>query len=605
MSQPHEPASNPDNPVGPTSALVDEGWGHLRLQRPLAAWASWQRALRENPGDEAARHALERLENAPELPAAARAQYRFQAPADAASNPGRRERWDARLRGQGLDDLNAATEAFAGLVADAPDDPEARLNLALCHAWLGRNAEAVADLERAVTLLAPVDPGRAADAWTLAEVLRFGAGAETLADDFRYAWTVTWSEGEGPPAGLFESWPNLLPVSLPSETGGDAPRPDDARVYEWLDRPVKPAATGSDPAAFRAADLPRVVASVVRTPRVLRLSTPDPSGFAVLSDPPFARLAQALNGARRERAPLPLAWADAAVVTFKLPAGLDDAAKAALSRAVVEHYYEDLWIHLPRLGLDNRTPLSAAEAAARGDAVARAKLAGVIRFREQLGTRPTHAALYQGYPFDRLRRRLGLIDPADASAALDADDLSCAGAKELDGLDPASLDGPRLVDAFVSASSLRGDARTARFAAELAGRDPKLFASLDPSTVFAPLVREALREGEPDRALAWLDRAQEVAGGPHLQTFAVWSAEVNARTGRPQAALDIYQELLERSGATAALALDGAETLLDNGYADHALPLLLEARSRGLASGDRGVVETSDLLLKRGGYGAG
>ena len=36
----------------------------------------------------------------------------------------------------------------------------------------------------------------------------------------------------------------------------------------------------------------------------------------------------------------------------------------------------------------------------------------VVRLREQVGSRPSARALYQGYPFDRLRRRLGL----DASA---------------------------------------------------------------------------------------------------------------------------------------------------------------------------------------------
>ena len=46
--------------------------------------------------------------------------------------------------------------------------------------------------------------------------------------------------------------------------------------------------------------------------------------------------------------------------------------------------------------------------ASRGDAVARAKLTAVVRLREQLGNRPSALLLYQGYPFDRLRRRLGL-----------------------------------------------------------------------------------------------------------------------------------------------------------------------------------------------------
>jgi len=67
-------------------ALVREGWRHLQLQRPLAAWACWQRALRLAPDDPAAARALATLAVAPELPAVARAAYRFRNPED----PGRR-----------------------------------------------------------------------------------------------------------------------------------------------------------------------------------------------------------------------------------------------------------------------------------------------------------------------------------------------------------------------------------------------------------------------------------------------------------------------------------------------------------------------------------
>ena len=58
----------------------------------------------------------------------------------------------------------------------------------------------------------------------------------------------------------------------------------------------------------------------------------------------------------------------------------------------------------------------------------------VVCFREQLGNRPSAVRLYQGYPFDRLRRRLGL-EPTDP-AATDPADLTCASPWELDWLDP-------------------------------------------------------------------------------------------------------------------------------------------------------------------------
>lgn len=588
VSTPLESATNSES----ASDLVLEGWRHLRLQRPLAAWASWQRALRVQPDDPAARNALELLAKAPEFPSAARVSLKFLPPP--IDNPDRRARWDSRLQNLRLDDLNSAAETFASLGDDDPADANARLNQALCLAWIGLNTEAVGALEQAVAILATTEPGRAADAWTLAEVLRLGAGAETLADDCRYAWVLDLADAPELPPGLFESWPNLVAVEIPTDPITGAASLGDGQMFEWLDRPIPP--IGEAPP--RARDLPRVLASVVATPRAVRVSSPDPSGFEFQNEPDLALVRRAFATARRERTPLSLAWADAALGTFKLPFDLDAAARADLTRATVEHYHEDLWLHLPRLGLDHRSPLQAAALAAGGDAVALAKLSGLIGFREQLGARTSHAAVYLGYPFDRLRRRLGLIAPDD-SAALDAEDLSCASGLELDALDPSTLDAPRLVDGFVSAIGLRDDLRVCRFAEELASRDPKILGTLKAAEVYAPLVREALRAGDPEQALSSLRRARSMTSGLESDTFAVWSAEVYARTGSPQAALQIYQDLLHRPDSSAALALDGAETLLDNGYGDQALPLILDARERAEKSRDQQVLQKTEVLLRR------
>jgi tetratricopeptide (TPR) repeat protein len=589
---PHEPSApatgGSDAPE--SLKLVHQGWHDLQLQRPLAAWSDWQRALRAEPDNGAALSALERLAAAPELPASARAVYRFQAPADA----DRRARWDARLRGQGqgLDDLKAAAEAFDDLTRDDPSDADAWYNLALCHAWGAANAQAVSCLDRVVSLLAADDPDRAAGAWTLAEVLRQGAGAESLADDCRYAWVVEFEEGRSAPEGLFDRWPNLVERPIPADPVTGVSTLGEGRAFEWLDRPVpEPGAT------LRPEDLPRVLATVVSTPRVLRLSSPDPTGFTALSDPSLDEVRGALESARREKTPLPIGMADAGLATFRLPAGLSDEARNELTRGAVEHYFEDLWVHQPRQSLGGRTPLEAAAAAQRGDAIARARLAAVVGYREQLGARTSRIAVYQGYPFDRLRRRLGLIEVGEGFGSVDAEDASCMSGPELDRLDPAALATPRLADAFTSSAYLGDDARTARFAAELVGRGSEALAGLNVSALFAVLVRESLRLGEPDVALDWLARGHSLVGDRQSRVFSVWSAEIHARTGEPDAALKVYQDLLAHPDATASEALDAAETLLDNGYPDHALPLLKEARDRARREGNEVVQQKSETLL--------
>jgi tetratricopeptide (TPR) repeat protein len=556
-------------------SFVLEGWNHLRLQRPLAAWASWQQALRFDPDDHAALEALATLESSAELPAAARAVYRFLTPAD----PGRRERWNARLEGDGLDDLGNAAEAFRALAADDPTDSDAWLNRALCLAWLGRNTESIACLDVVVGLLAETEPQRAADAWTVAEVLRLGAGAEAEADDLRYVWEVDWPPGEGPPDSLFERWPCLQPLAMPDDPLSGGRVLPEGQVYEWLDRPLPAPETA---ATMRADRVPRAIASVIRTPRSLRLSTPDTTGFDRLDDPPFEDVARLLRGSRNEATPLPLAWADAALGTYRFPTVLDEDAHRELSRGVVEHDFEGRWIHLPRKALGGLSPLEAARASAGGDAVARARLAGVVRFREQLGARISHAALYLGYPFDRLRRRLGLIGPED-SAAIDPDDPSCMSESELDEVDPAKLDGEALAEAFLSAIELQVDARTARFAVELIRRNPPSLARIGEEEVVAPVVREALRLGNPDDALDWLERARAAATDHQTaRTLTVWSAEVLTRSGLPDQALEVYKSLIADCPVeqAEAIGLDGAETLLDNGYPDQASALKLAAESR-------------------------
>src|SRR5271155_1351405 len=98
---------------GSSMALVHKGWDHLRARRPLAAWGSWQRALRLDPSLTAASQALATLESAADLPESARTVYRLRQPDD----PGRRAAWDDRLKARGAEeqDLYVMADAFGRL----------------------------------------------------------------------------------------------------------------------------------------------------------------------------------------------------------------------------------------------------------------------------------------------------------------------------------------------------------------------------------------------------------------------------------------------------------------------------------------------------------
>ena len=536
-------------------ALVHEGWDHLKHERPLAACASWQRALRVDPDQPAARQALERLANSPELPASARKEYRFRAPAD----PDRRSRWDAAFRGRDLSDLNEAVAAFSMLGADDPADADAPYNQGLCLAWLGRNAEAIGCLDRSVRLGAEADFEAAVAAWTLAAVLRQGAGAEDLTDDVRYA--VEW---DGSPAERLDALARhgrLRRLPPPSEAGRD-----DVTVAEWLDRPWPEPREGP----LRLDEISRVVAIVLASGRGARFSATTPEGIAAMAieTPRGDGLGECC---RRIGLPLPLALLDSWVWTIRIPPEVDDESRRRLYRENVEDYFENRWIHRPRrdLGPPWLSPLDAA----RGEAASRAKLEGTIALFEELADRPTSRELYQGYPFDRLRRRLGL--PLRDPVSIDEADPSSMSGDDLDRLDPAALGDHALADAFRSASALGDDARTARFA-DRAGREgfgPPALTRLDLLRRVRPARPSRARRGPPrrgapadrrgdrDRPRAKYRGGRDRAASSDLARRHPRPDESSPTTPRPT-----YRRLLDHSAAAAAVALDGAETLLDNGH---------------------------------------
>jgi tetratricopeptide (TPR) repeat protein len=574
------PETVPSDPILP---LIHEGWEHLKRQRPLAAWASWRRALRFEPENKAATHALHVLANAGDLPLAARVEYRFLTPKGEAG----RVRWDARFRGRDLGELAVAADAFASLAEEDPSDARARFNQGLCLAWLGRNSESVAALDLAVGALAEPEPDVAVDTWTLAEIIRQGGGAESLADDLNHVVTLSWTPGDDP-AGFLDHRPDVRAVDNPIDPVTGRPELSEARIYEWLDGPMD-------------ADLRRVRATIVRLPGSLRLSGPDP----VLLEEVFAEVGEATVGrfesAWRMATPLPLAFLDAAVWAIRMAPGMDEEARAHLNRSAVERYYEATWPGRPRQGLDGRSPVEAGRLAAEGDLVARAKLEGVVRLREQLGLRPTIAALYQGYPFDRLRRRLGL-PPTDPDA-LDPLDATSMSGPELDNLDPDALDDYALAEAYESAAALGDDRRTARFAEALATRDPSSLARLDLRALFATLIRREIAESSSEGAMARLDRAQavdrELNAGRDRKTYETWRAEVHVRLGRPEAALAVYQSLA-RESPDPAVPLDAADTLLDAGFDEQARLMAREALDLAEAADDEEAIGKAKAFLLEG-----
>ena len=226
------PRMSTASPSGSSTDLIHEGWNQLKSQRPLAAWGTWQRALRADADSVAARQALAALESASDLPMAARTAYRFREAAD----PAKRAIWDDRMRGQTDHDLDATADVFGRLATTDPTDSAAWYNRGLCLAWMGKNLEAIGCMDRVVRLEAERSFDFAVDAWTLAEVLRHGGGAESLADELRFACTIEWQPSKTP--WLLEEFPQIRRVPTPRAPGVPAEATPEIEVFEWLDQPA-------------------------------------------------------------------------------------------------------------------------------------------------------------------------------------------------------------------------------------------------------------------------------------------------------------------------------------------------------------------------------
>ncbi len=340
--EPVSPAEHDSLPL----ALVHEGWEHLKRQRPLAAWASWRRALRVEPEYRAATRALDLLANAGDLPDAARAEYRFFTPVTAAS----RERWDAVLRGRDLADLADAAAAFGTLAAgDAGDGRPGPFQPRPLPGLARRNGAAVAAFDQAIAAASRAEPAVAVTAAVVAEVVRQGAGAETHADDLNRIAVITWTDagpGAENPAAFLDDRVDVRAIPHPVDPAtGQVTRPD-LDLFEWLE----PRATGPSR---------RLLATLIRSRGTLRLSGPDPTALERAVAEVVRLAGPRIASIRREATPLPLAFLDAAVWALRIDPETPPEVADGLNRAAVEQYYETTWINIPRGGLDGLTPLAA------------------------------------------------------------------------------------------------------------------------------------------------------------------------------------------------------------------------------------------------------
>jgi len=417
----------------------------MRLNRPVAARAAMQIALRHDPGVEAYRKVMDDLfGDQSHLPLSARREYRFLGAAATAS-PAQRCAWQTALHTAATGKLSDAARAFETLTEADDSDAAAWYDLGLARAWLGNNAAALAALDRYVSLEA--DDGPAAAAWALAEVLRCGAGAEDQADLVEHSALFQVRN----PRQFVQALEGLIKEKrfIPTQS-----REEEGALLGLILEQVQ--ALTAELAAKKS---PRMAAFLLVIGDLLHLRSVNQDGLMKTVQDLQQRAGGALSEPEVQHGPVPFSDVLSEAAVFPMGAETEDEARGRLEEGVGQ-YFEDQWIHKPLRGLGGVPPLDAA-----GHGTLRKKLGGVIQFLEECAK-----ATAQPYDFERLRRKLGLVQAAPGAAVPSTSEMSAA---ELAGLPAEALSDNKLADAYQAA--LRLDARelAGRFGKAILGRPPQ------------------------------------------------------------------------------------------------------------------------------------
>ncbi len=555
----------------------------LKLNRPVAARAALQQAARLDPANENYRKGLEQLFG-PEggLPLPARREYSYLG-LPATSAPERRSAWQQALGAATTGKLADAARAFAELTAQDGQDAAAWYNLGLTRAWLGENASALEALDRYVGLES--DDLRAAEAWELGEVLRCGVGMEEQADYVEHAAAFPVRE----PERLLQVIDQLqqaraLLISMFREKEGFL-----AGSF------VEQASTlAVSPAAIQEVRL-RGHLMLSLSDMLLRVwSLHEEQLRGIVEE--IRRAGAALGEAYERRMPAPFAqiFDDAVVVPLGATAELE--IQKRLTDAA-QRYFEDRWPHQPLRSLAGVSPIDAA-----GHGTLRKKLRGVVQFLADCAPLTNLK-----YDFERLRRKLGLLEAVPAPAAT-GPDVSAMGAAELAALAPESLADQKLEDAYHAALRLDAGELAARFGKALLARPPQPDKT-DRFAVYNHLAQQALAANDSKAALELLqegekaDREQNEAR--RLNDYELRRAQIQAKRGDIDAAQEGFQRLIERVSLDLKYPGSAAEAMLSARQGPRALRFaeqgLARARQQNNRDSEQYFLELVDAAKRQGG----
>jgi tetratricopeptide (TPR) repeat protein len=539
----------------------------LKLNRPVAARAALELAMKLESANDDYRNGFEQIfGKESRLPTAAKEAYSFQGVA-AMAPAERRTAWKNALGTATTGKLADAGRAFAQLAAEDEADAAAWYNLGLVRAWLGDNAAALEALDRYVAL--EPDEGRAAAAWALGEVLRCGQGLEDQADYVEHAAIFQIRDPEHFVAllGQMEKERTMVGAQVFQEEGVLR-----ALLLE------KPTALTPELAATQPA---RMAASLMIIGGILRLWHVNREALDRAVQLVRQRAGPMLSEPHWQRAPAAFGEVLSEAVVF--PIGVKDQQEG--ERRIAEglaRFFEEVWIHRPLRSLNSIPPVDAA-----GHGTLRKKLLGVVQFLEDIAR-----GNQSPYDFDRLRRKLGLLEPAPAVAAPAAagPDIAAMGAPELAGLALEMLSDQQLEQAYQAAQKLDANDLASRFLKALVAR-PAQPERPDRYPWYKELIQMAQKAGDTDAALDLINEGMkadcEHNEGRRRNDYELRRGQLHAKRGETDAAQDVFDRLIERVPSELRYRGSAAEAMLSAKQGARALRFAEEGLARARQQNQR------------------
>jgi len=508
----------------------------LQLSRPVAAYAALRMALHLVPQDQELRGSFDEIFGPKShLPAAARREYKLR-PLEASTDAGEQGDYAQALAAATTGKLSDAAKAFQATVERSGPRTAAWFNLGLTLAWLGQNREAIEALDRSITL--EPDDNLAVEAGLLSSVLRLGYQMEEYADYLEYSFDFRLRDGD--PRVLLDRWQATSRLVNPKVS------PDQTYLTALVLE--KPTALTAELAASRPS---HIGAHLLLTASTLRIWHTNLDALTAIRQEIEQALGPAIVDVRTSRAPAPFHSILAEALVF--PTGQNEESAASMVERQFERYLEETWIHKPLASLENVPPIDAA-----GHPVLRKKLLAAVMFLEE-------ASPFHTYDFNRLRRRLGLLQDQPTQIDDRAADYSAMNPAELASLPVTEMSGTDLESAFRSALKLDARELAGRFAAELV-KQPAGPDHPDRYPWYSHLIHQAIAEDRLVDAIDLVNSGEkadcEENEGRRRNDYELRRAQLLARQGEIEQAATTFSRLIERAPDEARFRGAAAEAML-------------------------------------------